>query len=72
MSVLFPFIMIIIIDGISTFDYITNSGESFSLLADKLGALAAADYIIIGAGFLGTIVSGITIKFLRKSGYRMF
>ena len=72
MSVLYPFIALIIIDGISTMEYFTNSSEAFQLLGDKIMALAAADYIIMGAGFIGTVVSGITIKLLRKSGYRMF
>lgn len=72
MSVLYPFVALIIIDGISIWEYFSNTSEAFGILGDKIGSLAAADYIIMGAGFVGTIVSGITIKILRKSGYRMF
>ena len=72
MSVVYPIVAIIIIDGISTFDYLTNTGESFQILWDTLTSLQVADYIVIGSGFIGTVVSGITIRILRKSGYRMF
>lgn len=72
MSFLYPFVALIIIDGISTFDYLTNTSEAFQILGDTIATLQPADYMIMGAGFIGTIVSGITIRILRKSGYRMF
>ena len=72
MSLAYPFVAVIIIDGIPLFDYFTNTNESFQIAVDRIAGLAAADYLIIGSGFLGTIVSGIVIKKLRKSGYRMF
>lgn len=65
MSFLYPVIAIIIIDGISTFDYLTNTSESFQVLGDRLASLQVADYIIMGSGLAGTIVSGITIRILR-------
>lgn len=72
MTILYPFVAIIIIDGIPFFDYFTNTSEAFSALGNTLGKLTIADYVIMGAGLLGTIVSGFVIKILRKSGYRMF
>lgn len=72
MSVLYPFVALIIIDGISTWEYFRNTGEAFGILGDTIASLTAADYIIIGSGFVGTIVSGIVVRVLRKSGYRMF
>ncbi|MHA6251965.1 YuiB family protein [Oceanobacillus sp. CAU 1775] len=72
MSVLYPFVAIIIIDGIPFFDYFTNTSESFQMLGETFSKLTLVDYIIMGAGFLGTVVSGFVIKLLRKSGYRMF
>lgn len=72
MSFLYPFVVVMIIDNISTWDYFTNTSESFSILGSELTSLAVADIIILASGFIGTIVSGIVIKFLRKSGYRMF
>lgn len=72
MSFLYPFIVIIIIDNISTWDYFTNTSEAFSNLGTELTSLTVADIIILGSGFIGAIVSGIVIKLLRKSGYRMF
>ena len=72
MSFFYPIVAIMIIDGISTFDYLSNTGEAFQMLGETITALKTADYVVIGAGFIGTIVSGITIKILRKSGYQMF
>lgn len=72
MAFLYPIVAILIIDGISTFDYLTNTGEAFRIVGETLASLQSADYIIIGSGFIGTIVAGFTIRILRKSGYRMF
>lgn len=72
MSILYPIVAIMIIDGIPAYDYFTNTSESFKLLGDTLAALKVADHVIMGAGLLGTIVSGITIRILRRNGYRMF
>ncbi|RDW18716.1 hypothetical protein CWR48_10360 [Oceanobacillus arenosus] len=72
MSYLYPIIIILIIDNLSTWQYFTNTGNAFAALGNKLMHLTAVDIIILLAGFAGTIVSGIVIKLLRKSGYRMF
>lgn len=72
MSVLYPFIVILMIDNVSFWEYFTNAGEAFSQLGDKLVGLTTIDIIIFLSGFAGTIVSGFVIKYLRKSGYKMF
>ncbi|MFC4558633.1 YuiB family protein [Virgibacillus kekensis] len=72
MAIIYPFIVLMIVDNISTWNYFTDLGASFSKAFDELSKITAADISILGAGFAGTIVSGIVIKFLRKSGYRMF
>ncbi|GIO24922.1 YuiB family protein [Oceanobacillus sp. J11TS1] len=72
MACLYPVIMIFVIDNISFFSYFTNTGEAFSALGDRIVGLTAADIIILLSGFIGTIVSGFVIRFLRKSGYQMF
>jgi len=72
MSFLYPFVVIMIIDNISTWDYFTNTGEAFSNLVTEITSLTIADIIILGSGLIGAIVSGIVIRLLRKSGYRMF
>ncbi|MFD1039477.1 YuiB family protein [Virgibacillus byunsanensis] len=72
MSFLYIFIMIIMIDNISTIEYFTNPGEAFSNAYSRLVSIKLFDYIVFLVGFAGTIVSGFVIKFLRKSGYQMF
>lgn len=72
MSYLYPIIIILIIDNLSTWEYFTNTGNAFSALGNKLMNLTAVDIVILLSGFAGTIVSGIVIKLLRKNGYRMF
>ena len=72
MSILYPFVMVITVDGISVIKYFTAPGESFSQTYDILIHLTPVDWMIFVSGFIGTIVSGIVIKFLRKSGYQMF
>ncbi|WP_163971547.1 YuiB family protein [Oceanobacillus halotolerans] len=65
-------IMVIIVDNISTMEYITSPGDAFPTAFERIINLSVFDYVAIGSGFLGTIVSGIVIKMLRKSGYQMF
>ncbi len=72
MAFIYPFIVIMIVDNISTVEYFTNPGSAFSAAFRRLAEITIADISILGAGFLGTIVSGFVIRFLRKSGYRMF
>ncbi|MFC4023707.1 YuiB family protein [Oceanobacillus longus] len=72
MSLLYPFVVIMIVDNLSTMEYFRNTGESFSQLSAEITSLAVMDIIILSSGFIGTIVSGLVIKFLRKSGYQMF
>ena len=72
MAILYPLVTIMIVDGISTFDYIFNANESFSLLGNKITSLQAADLVILLSGFLGAVTSGITMRVLREKGYQMF
>lgn len=72
MAFLYPFIVIIIIDGIPFTDYFKAPGESISTAFSVLANITLVDWIILLSGFAGTVVSGFVIKYLRKSGYRMF
>lgn len=72
MAYVFPLIVIFIVDNVSFFEYFTSPKNSFSALWVELTSLGYQDMIILGAGFVGTIVAGIVIKFLRKNGYQMF
>jgi len=72
MAFIYPFIVLMIVDDISTAEYFTAPGESFATAFSGLAEITIADVSILVAGFAGTIVSGFVIKFLRKSGYQMF
>lgn len=72
MSFLYPIIMILIIDDLSTIQYFTSPIQSVSTAFTKLINITPVDMIILGSGFIGTIVSGFVIKWLRKNGYQMF
>ncbi|GGK05240.1 putative membrane protein YuiB [Lentibacillus kapialis] len=72
MAFIYPIIVLMIVDNISTMAYFTAPGESFIAAFSGLMKITIADISILTAGFAGTIVSGFVIKFLRKSGYQMF
>lgn len=72
MAVIYPVVIIFVIDDVGIFDYFTNARESFSMLWETLGNLTVVDISILLAGFAGAITSGIVMKILRKMGYRMF
>ncbi|HLR52647.1 MAG TPA: YuiB family protein [Candidatus Avamphibacillus sp.] len=72
MSIIYPLIVLMIVDNLSTVEYFKNPGASFATAFDNLMNVTPVDIIILLAGFAGTIVSGFVIKFLRKSGYQMF
>jgi hypothetical protein len=38
----------------------------------QLKNLLMVDYIVLTSGLVGAILSGVTIRFLRAKGYRMF
>lgn len=72
MAIIYPVVVVLIIDEVSFLDYIFKPGTAFSLLMDKAAALQIVDIIILSGGFLGALVAGIVMIYLRKAGYRMF
>lgn len=72
MAVVYPIVVILIVDKVRVFKYFTESAASFNALLNDFAALGGADLIILTSGFIGAILSGIVIKFLRKNGYQMF
>ncbi|MFD2045167.1 YuiB family protein [Ornithinibacillus salinisoli] len=72
MAFIYPIIIILIIDNMATTKYFTEPGVAFEALWTKVGNLTTIDIAILLAGFVGTIVSGLVIKYLRKNGYQMF
>lgn len=72
MSFVYPFIILMIVDDMSTVNYFKEPGKSFSGAFSRLAEITPIDMTILSAGFVGTIVSGFVIKYLRKNGYQMF
>ncbi|MEK5331605.1 MULTISPECIES: YuiB family protein [unclassified Lysinibacillus] len=72
MAVVYPIVVVFIVDDVSFLDYIFKPGSAFPALLDKLQALQVVDISILSGGFAGAIVAGIVMIYLRKSGYRMF
>ncbi|MBD7985604.1 YuiB family protein [Sporosarcina sp. Sa2YVA2] len=72
MAIIYPIVVILIIDEVRVYEYITKPGYAFGMLGDKILSLHAADIIILTAGLVGAIISGFVMKILRKQGYQMF
>ncbi|WP_188206579.1 YuiB family protein [Alkalibacillus aidingensis] len=72
MAFIFPLIVILIVDDVPMTDYVTSPITAFPALWADLLALQFVDVFILMTGFIGTIVSGIVIRILRKKGYQMF
>lgn len=72
MAYIYPFIVLIIVDKMATVEYFKRPGSAFSEAFTNVAKLAPVDIIILFSGFVGVIVSGLVIRFLRKSGYQMF
>ncbi len=72
MTLLYPIVILLIISDNGLSDYFIRPGEAFAGLKETITTITLDDYIILSGGLLGTIVSGIVIKMLRKSGYQMF
>ncbi|TFB24241.1 hypothetical protein E3U55_01705 [Filobacillus milosensis] len=72
MAIVFPIIVILIIDDISIWSYFTSPVSALSHLQERFVNLETFDVIVLISGFLGTLVAGYVIKLLRKKGYQMF
>ncbi|GKV56927.1 putative membrane protein YuiB [Sporosarcina sp. NCCP-2222] len=72
MAIIYPIVVILIIDEVKFYEYFTKPAYAFNALGHKIMALHAVDIIILTSGLVGAIISGIVIKALRKQGYQMF
>lgn len=72
MAFVYPLIVILIISDHSFGQFFTSPKEAFIGVGDKVTTLKIVDVIILSSGLFGTIVSGIVIKILRRTGYQMF
>jgi len=72
MVVIYPLLIVMIVDKISTVKYFTNTTVAFETLKTNLLAVGTGDIVILTAGLVGAIMSGVVILSLRKNGYQMF
>ncbi|SEM61568.1 Putative membrane protein [Mesobacillus persicus] len=72
MAIIYPIIVIFIVDDVRFIEYFRNSGQAFPELGNNLINLAPADMTILLSGLGGAIAAGFVIKLLRKKGYQMF
>ena len=72
MALVYPVVVILIIDEVEFFDYFISPVKAFQALGDKLVSLTLVDIVVLSGGLLGAIIAGFVIKSLRKNGYQMF
>src|SRR5699024_4438051 len=72
MAIVYPFIVILIISEHSFLQFFTWPGAAFAYAWSKTLTLTIVDVIILSSVLVGTILSCVVIKMLRKSGYQMF
>lgn len=72
MAIIYPIIILFFVNDIRVSNYWRQPGESFQHLWEKITGLYATDVIILSCGFVGSLLSGLALKTLRKRGYQMF
>ncbi|AOV06989.1 hypothetical protein BI350_04990 [Sporosarcina ureilytica] len=72
MAVVYPIIVILIVDDVKFYQYINRPIYAFKALGNKLISLSTGDVVILAGGFAGAIIAGFVMKALRKAGYQMF
>lgn len=72
MAILYPIIVVLIIDDVKFYQYITRPIYAFKALGNKLISLSTGDVVILAGGLVGSIIAGFVMKALRKAGYQMF
>ncbi|MBU8905383.1 YuiB family protein [Desertibacillus haloalkaliphilus] len=72
MAIIYPIIVITIVDNVSFYKYFTAPLSSFAALGQDLIALKLVDILVLSSGLFGAIAAGIVIRMLRVRGYQMF
>lgn len=72
MAILYPIVVIFIIDDVKMYEYFTKPASSFGQLGTNITSLQTADIVILASGLVGAIIAGFVMKALRKQGYQMF
>src|SRR5690625_7326340 len=71
-TLLYPFIIILVVGKYSFLDYFTQPGNAFPAVLEIFTSMTLVVAINIIFVFIGTIVAGIVMRALRKDGYQMF
>lgn len=71
-AIIYPFIVILIVDQVHIYEYFTHFQSSVIDLVHQLEALKPVDVTVLTSGFIGTLAAGIVIRMLRVRGYQMF
>ncbi|AXH99691.1 hypothetical protein DV702_08075 [Sporosarcina sp. PTS2304] len=72
MAIVYPIVVIFIIDDVPMFHYITKPAHAFSELGASIMSLHVVDIVILSSGLVGAIIAGFVMKALRRQGYQMF
>lgn len=71
-TLLYPLIIIVVVGKYSFFDYFTQPGNAFPAIIDIFTRMTLIEAVNLIFGFIGTVVAGMVMRALRKSGYQMF
>lgn len=69
---LYPLVVILFVTDVPLGQYVLHPLSSFSRLGEELASLLWVDYLVLGAGLVGAVLSGVSIRMLRQRGFRMF
>lgn len=69
---IYPIFVIMMIDNVKLSSYITETSTALVNVYERVLGLQFLDVFMLGFGLLGAILAGVTIRYLRKSGYSMF
>ncbi|MBM7554870.1 YuiB family protein [Thalassobacillus pellis] len=72
MAFVYPAVVLLIVDDFSLGKYFTEPAWAFPRVLEMIANLKMFDILILSGGLAGTIVAGVVIRLLRKSGYQMF
>lgn len=70
--ILYPLIVVLFVTDVPLGQYFLHPISSLSQLGAELASLLWVDYMVLGAGLVGAVLSGVSIRVLRKRGFRMF
>ncbi|HEX6923372.1 MAG TPA: YuiB family protein [Bacillales bacterium] len=71
-AIVYPLVVILIVDQVHIYKYFTDFQSSAMDLAQQFTVLKPVDIAVLSSGFLGAIAAGVVIRILRARGYQMF